>query len=107
MVIPKTCREKRKHAIVVYVRRNRWAHGGSEGASEKAVSCPPAAFDMHLRKVAPWFRPEDRWSRVCARLTGRIEAALRSVAATQSGLPMTYTRMTDMGQKRRTQREQI
>jgi len=37
-------------------------------ASVKAVSCAPAAFDMCLRKRAPWFRPEDHWSRVCARL---------------------------------------
>jgi hypothetical protein len=60
-------------------------------ASEKAVSYAPAAFDMYLRKRAPWFRPEDHWSRVCARLAGRLEAALRSVAAAQSGLPMIYT----------------
>src|SRR5882724_5341554 len=32
MVPPKTCREKRKHAIVVHLRRNRWAHGGSEAS---------------------------------------------------------------------------
>jgi hypothetical protein len=70
-------------------------------ASEKAVSCAPAAFDMYLRKRAPWFRPEDHWSRVCARLAGRLEAALRSIAAPQSGLPMIYTRMTVMGQTRK------
>jgi hypothetical protein len=32
MVPPKTCREKRKHAIVVHVRRNRWAHRKSEAS---------------------------------------------------------------------------
>jgi adenylate cyclase len=26
---------------------------------EKAVSRAPAAFDMYVRKRAPWFRPED------------------------------------------------
>ena len=28
-------------------------------ALEKAVSRAPAAFDMYVRKRAPWFRPED------------------------------------------------
>jgi adenylate cyclase len=26
---------------------------------EKAISRAPAAFDMYVRKRAPWFRPED------------------------------------------------
>ena len=26
---------------------------------EKAILCAPGAFDMYVRKRAPWFRPED------------------------------------------------
>ena len=36
-------------------------------------------------------------SRVCARPAGRVEAALKSVATARSGLPVIYTRMSDVG----------
>jgi adenylate cyclase len=31
----------------------------AKGWLEKAISLAPAAFDMYVRKRAPWFRPED------------------------------------------------
>jgi hypothetical protein len=36
------------------------------------------------------------WSRVYARPAGRVEAALKYVAAARSGLPVIYRRMSEM-----------
>jgi hypothetical protein len=37
------------------------------------------------------------WSRVCASPAGRVEAALKFVAAARSGPPVIYRRISDMG----------
>ena len=54
----------------------------AKDALEKAVSRAPGAFDMYVRKRAPWFRPEDHAHLVegLARPAGMVETALKSVA---------------------------
>jgi hypothetical protein len=52
MVPPKTCREKRKHAIVVHVRRNRtWKDHFLAGATLQSGDTPGAQDHEEVRDL--------------------------------------------------------
>ena len=85
MVPPKTCHEKRKHAIVVHVCRNRWVHSRSEASIGEGCLLRTGGI-RHAR--AHRISVQRSLVKVCARLARRLEAALRSLAAAKSGLPV-------------------